>query len=102
MPRSEALKKAQKKYMEKIKLENAPAYQNIKKRYSEYSKNYYKKKRLEDLDYYREKERQYSAKWYSIPENKEKIAQKRKIFNLKKKEKELLSLPEIDKNIIYD
>ena len=33
MGRSEALKKAQKKYMEKIKAENAPAYQNIKKRY---------------------------------------------------------------------
>jgi hypothetical protein len=102
MPRSEALKRAQKKYMEKIKALNAPAWLNLKKKYSEYSSKYYKMKRQENLDYYREKERMYSAKWYSIPENKEKIAEKRKIFNLKKKEIQLLSLPEIDKNIIYD
>lgn len=102
MGRSDALKKAQKKYMEKIKAENAPAYQNIKKRYSEYSSKYYQKKRKENLEFYRERERLYSAKWYNIPENREKISEKRKIFNLKKKEDYLLSLPEIEKNIIYD
>ena len=51
MPRSESLKKAQKKYQKKIKEENSLVYQKIKIKQNEYLKNYVKKRKLIDPEY---------------------------------------------------
>ena len=51
MVRSEALKRAQKKYQQKIKEENTLVYQNIKKKQNEYLSNYIKQRKLIDPEY---------------------------------------------------
>jgi len=88
MPRSEALKIAQKKYLNKIKEEHTEVYQNIIKKQKEYQKNYNKNKELTQED--KDKFNEYAKKHYI--KNRDIILLKRKEKRMNAKEKEIKEL----------
>jgi len=92
MPRTEALKKAQKKYYEKIKEEKGDVYHNMKKNQLEYQKKYNKKQREnpEQLIKLRAKNKEISKNYYH--KNKEKILNQRLFIRSKKKDEEIENL----------
>jgi len=88
--RSEALKKAQKKYYEKIKNENSEVYKKLRSNHSSYQKDYIKNKRLNNEDFnkqYMEKQKVHSKNFYY--NNKEKILEQRRIIRERKKDEYL-------------
>tara|TARA_R110002126_G_scaffold77219_1_gene192573 strand:+ start:61 stop:360 length:300 start_codon:yes stop_codon:yes gene_type:complete len=88
MVRSEALKLAQKKYLNKIKEEKTEVYQNIIKKQKEYQKNYNKNKELTQND--KDKFNEYAKKHYM--KNREIILLKRKEKRMNAREKEIKEL----------
>ena len=88
MARSEALKNAQKKYLNKIKEEKTEVYQNIIKKQKEYQKNYNKNKELTQND--KDKFNEYAKKHYI--KNRDIILLKRKEKRMNAKEKEIKAL----------
>lgn len=88
MARSEALKNAQKKYLNKIKEEKTEVYQNIIKKQKEYQKNYNKNKELTQND--KDKFNEYAKKHYI--KNRDIILLKRKEKRMNAKEKEIKEL----------
>ena len=92
MPRTEALKKAQKKYYEKIKEEKGDVYYKMKQNQLEYQKKYNKKQREdpEKLIELRIKNKQISKNYYH--ENKEKILNQRLFLRKKRKDEEIENL----------
>ena len=97
MVRSESLKKAQKKYLAKIKEENTEVYKKIKKKHLEYQKDYLVRMKEDDNKYteYKKCRASYAKTFYD--KNKENILEKRlKLREIKKnKELELLLKKEI-------
>tara|TARA_R110002096_G_scaffold320579_1_gene514597 strand:+ start:267 stop:563 length:297 start_codon:yes stop_codon:yes gene_type:complete len=97
MVRSESLKKAQKKYLAKIKEENSEVYQKIRQKHLEYQKEYLARMKEDDDKYndYKKNRASYAKTFYD--KNKENILEKRlKLREIKKnKELELLLKKEI-------
>lgn len=88
--RSEALKKAQKKYYEKIKEENNEVYKKLRSNHTTYQKDYIKNKRLNNEDFnkeYMEKQKIHSKNFYY--KNREKILKQRRIIRERKKDEYL-------------
>lgn len=99
MVRTEALKKAQKKYLEKIKEENGERYQ----KYLECMKKYQKKsfQKLKDNPVLYEmalkRNREYQRHYYK--NYKEKKLDQAKRYNDKKREQFLLNLKELEEDL---
>ncbi len=91
MGRSESLKKAQKKYHQKIREQNTEVYQRIKKKQNEYLTNYVKERKKTDPEY-REKMMDRNKKGAKIhyEKYKESILIRRKELRELKRDKELL------------
>lgn len=94
MTRSDALKKAQKKYLLKIKEENSEVYKKMMKKQIIYQKEYIKKLREneEKFNNYKKGRAEYARSFYSI--NKQNILDKRAILREKKKDNDLFKLLE--------
>jgi len=86
--RSEALKIAQKKYLNKIKEQDNEVYQRIRNKQKIYQKEYNKNKVFTNEE--KEKYKQYSKIFYE--NNKENILEKRKEKREKKKDIEIKDL----------
>tara|TARA_R100000655_G_C2866054_1_gene172438 strand:+ start:220 stop:534 length:315 start_codon:yes stop_codon:yes gene_type:complete len=98
MTRSESLKKAQKKYYNKIKEEKGVVFEKMRKNQLEYQKKYNKKQREnpEKLKEIREKNKIMAKKYYH--NNKEKILEQRLSLRREREDKKLLDL--ITNNLI--
>ncbi len=92
MTRSEALKKAQKKYLLKIKEENSEVYKNMMKKQLIYQKQYIKKLRdnEEKFTNYKKGRAEYAKEFYN--NNKQNILDKRAKIREKKKDEDLIKL----------
>lgn len=92
MVRSESLKKAQIKYLAKIKLENTDVYQKIKEKHLKYQKEYLIKMKEDNQKYnlYKLNRASYAKTFYD--KNKENILEKRLKLREIKKNKELETL----------
>lgn len=94
MTRSEALKKAQKKYLLKIKEENTEVYKNMMKKQLVYQKEYIKRLRENEdkFNNYKKGRAEYARTFYN--NNKQNILDKRANIREKKKDEELIKLLE--------
>lgn len=92
MTRSDALKKAQKKYLLKIKEENTEVYKNMMKKQLVYQKEYIKRLRdnEEKFNNYKKTRAEYARTFYN--NNKQKILDKRASIREKKKDDDLFKL----------
>jgi len=90
--RSEALKKAQKKYLSKIKEENTDVYKKMMKKQLEYQKTYILKLREDEEKFknYKKVRAEYAKSFYN--NNKQSILDKRAKIREKKKDEELSKL----------
>jgi len=92
MTRSDALKKAQKKYLLKIKEENTEVYKNMMKKQLVYQKEYIKRLRDKEKKFnnYKKTRAEYARTFYN--NNKQKILDKRASIREKKKDDDLFKL----------
>ena len=92
MVRSESLKKAQKKYLAKIKEENSEVYQKIKKKHLNYQKEYLVKMKEDEEKYnnYKVQRAKYAKIFYD--KNKQLILDKRLKLRQIREDKELEKL----------
>lgn len=92
MTRSESLKKAQKKYYNKIKEEKGEVFEKMRKNQLEYQKKYNQKQRNnpEKLAIIREKNKIMAKKYYH--KNKEKILNQRLILRREREDQKLVDL----------
>ena len=92
MTRSESLKKAQKKYYQKIKEEKGAVFEKMRKNQLEYQKRYNAKQREnpEKLKLIREKNKVMAKKYYH--NNKEKILNQRLSIRRDREDKKLVDL----------
>ena len=92
MTRSEALKKAQKKYLLKIKEENTDVYKNMMKKQLIYQKQYIKRLREDEEKFnnYKKGRAGYAKEFYN--NNKQNILDKRAKIREEKKDQELTKL----------
>ena len=90
--RSEALKKAQKKYLQKIKDENSDVYKKIRQKHLIYQKDYLHKLKMDDDKYieYKKQRATYARSFYN--KNKDNILNNRLNNRNIKKNKELDTL----------
>jgi hypothetical protein len=92
MVRSESLKKAQKKYYEKLRTERGPVFEKMRKNQLEYQKKYNKRQREdpEKLIVIRQKNKVLAKKYYY--NNRDNILNRRKELRDIKNENELIDL----------
>lgn len=90
--RSESLKRAQKKYLQKIKEENNEVYKNMMKKQLVYQKEYIKRLRENEdkFNHYKKTRAEYAKTFYN--NNKQKILDKRAKIREKKKDDDLFKL----------